>query len=177
MYKEGARTAVADALSRIGTTGVTTEHEDESIPCFTTHFNVEGVLKSEGGGSEICSNKDDDFATFDMIEEAHVVWVIFLTLTAHVEVESEDEVPRQIAIEEMLREQSTDEECKEIRAQIDEGVPKSLRTSEIKLAQKTLIAAHPGVRRIYMTLRAKSLLAVLTLDCYRTVRNYIECAR
>ena len=54
-------------------------------------------------------------------------------------------MPRQITIEEMLRAQSTDEECKAIRAIIDEGiqvpfeVSPSIRVLERRVYEKSQI--------------------------------------
>ena len=73
---------MADVLSHMDTEGVTTEHEEEDILCFTTYHNNEGVLNSEAGGSEVWHDEDDEVAVHDIMEDEHVAWDGYLTQSA-----------------------------------------------------------------------------------------------
>ena len=106
-----------------------------------------------------------------------------------------------ISLEEFAREQATDPFCKETLARIhkkettsfkeDEKsglivrsvrgsnqilVPETLRPRLLALAHHSLPAAHPGGRKMYMTLRTTFYWPSMVVDVYTTVRNCKSCA-
>lgn len=103
--------------------------------------------------------------------------------------------------EEMVREQHGDPLCTRVRAQINGGanipygvssqgylgrlvrsfpqivVSHSLQSRVQHLSHFSKITAHPGARRLYMTLRRDLYWPALVLDCYTTVKACTHCDR
>jgi len=114
-----------------------------------------------------------------------------------------DLIPEPITVEEWLTEQSSDSLCQQLQREIDQKkteryrlnpqgilvrtlpleettqvvVPESLRPRILLSYHQAAVAGHPGVRRMYDTLRKGLYWPSMIVDVYATVRGCETCAR
>ena len=178
-------------MSRLPSGSYTTDVPDAEIPCFLS----EDWLTS----STVCweDQESDSEEHLDLIEEKSPQIDYLLALQEHRPPPNMD----RISLEEFAREQATDPFCKETLARIhkkettsfkeDEKsglivrsvrgsnqilVPETLRPRLLALAHHSPPAAHPGGRKMYMTLRTTFYWPSMVVDVYTTVRNCKSCA-
>jgi len=175
-YRPGVKNLVPDSLSRIETTGVDTCVLDEEIPTFTVYDGFENPES-------------------EMYPDAWDIVPCYL---------SPDElVPEPITVEEWLHEQSLDSLCQNLQAEAESGkrtrfrmneqgvlirehpsnnnqqivVPERLRPRVLMLHHHPVVAGHPGVRRMYDTLRQGYYWPTMIVEVFATVRACETCAR
>ena len=173
-YKKGTKNNIADALSRIPTSGETNVVQSHELPVFTAEGN----------------------SIVDLDE--HQECEIMLTT------EEREPPVSAISIEEILREQRNDTFCQKRLAELDQGlryspfhinehgvlirkspldettqvvVPLSLRPRLLHLQHVPPSAGHPGGRRMYATLRHHYYWPHMAADTYDFVKNCDKCAQ
>jgi len=177
-YRPGVKNLVPDALSRIETTGTDDRPLDEEIPTFL-----------------ITSEEADNRPEMDMYPEDWDVVPCYVSPT--------DFVVEPITVQEWLHEQSLDSLCQELQAQVDANktdrykineqgvlqrvhpvntqtqivVPERLRSRVLLSHHNAAVAGHPGVRRMYETLRKGYWWPTMIVSVYATVRACETCSR
>lgn len=109
-YKKGLLNTQADALSRLESTGHTTEHADIEIPCFTLSWDA--LNKEEEDDTVLGGESGEDFFPF---EDEHFTWLDVMAGNLNEAVK----LPNHVSIEEMLLEQESDSFCQRIRDALD----------------------------------------------------------
>lgn len=108
-YKKGYLNTQADALSRLLSSGHTTEHEEVEPPCFLVDYT------SQMTDDEALVDDYAEEVSFPF-EEVHASWLdVFAIANAN-----EDALPTPITEEEMLRSQHTDDFCIETLEELEE---------------------------------------------------------
>jgi len=173
-YRPGVKNVVPDALSRLTTAGVDQTPLDEEIPTLLAEYESE-----------------DSTAGCDMYP---VEW----TTTVPCYVATADLIPEPITTEEWLREQAADSLCQQLQLEVDTNktdryelnpqgilvtttpqvvVPETLRPRLLLSYHHAAVSGHPGVRRMYDTLRRRAYWPSMIVDVYATVRGCETCAR
>ena len=187
-YKKGKANTQADALSRLNTSAETILSDDnDDIPVFLLDLvNI-----------ELEENRDPDSVDFLDVQYAEQD-----ELYAAMDDAASPEVHFEpITREELLQAQLRDEFCASIRRKLNEGgemsfeinddgilvrsgdkgeqivVPHSLKQRILYINHHTLLAGHPGGRKLYYKIRKDFYWPALAVDCYATVRKCPHCAR
>ena len=198
-YRKGAANTVADCVSQLPTFHESSWTPDLDIPCYLVAQDPESLLKLETfnvGEDQPRTEKRkaelrDDFDLEDFEESSRI-------LAAEPEAELSPITP-----EELLRAQSVDPTCIDIRSRLEEGVslpyrtnsqrlltrlspwddheqifvPPSLRAKALALAHYPAVAGHPGSTRMYQSLRREFYWPNMALDTHECVRNCSRCAK
>jgi len=177
-YRPGVKNVVPDSLSRLETTGDDKTSLDEDIPTLLAH--------DETSEDELRDMYPPEWDTIN------------LCLVA-----IEDLIPEPITVEEWLSEQGADSLCQQLQQEVDQGtnprfrlnpqgilvrvlptqtatqvvVPETLRPRILMSYHQATVAGHPGVRRMYDTLRQGVYWPTMIVDVYATVRGCDTCAR
>jgi len=172
------KNVVPDSLSRLETTGDDKTSLDEDIPTLLAH--------DETSEDELRDMYPPEWDTIN------------LCLVA-----IEDLIPEPITVEEWLSEQGADSLCQQLQQEVDQGtnprfrlnpqgilvrvlptqtatqvvVPETLRPRILMSYHQATVAGHPGVRRMYDTLRQGVYWPTMIVDVYATVRGCDTCAR
>jgi len=179
-YRPGIKNVVPDSLSRLTTTGDDKTLLDEEIPTLL----VDNQITSEEDEESFLPLGWDSSWTCNVISTT-------------------DLIPEPITVEEWLTEQSSDSLCQQLQREIDQKkteryrlnpqgilvrtlpleettqvvVPESLRPRILLSYHQAAVAGHPGVRRMYDTLRKGLYWPSMIVDVYATVRGCETCAR
>ena len=185
-YVKGIKNCLADALSRIPSTGGTTFPVDEDIPCYSALDFEDDTLYTE----EI-----DDNPEFDATSGCFAL-----------------EPPASKAAlthDDFWRDQLSDPLCKEVASRLAKGegsaqlhlsqffintegsicqrvhldgveqivVPTTFRDRVLYLSHYPATSAHPGSRRLFYTLQQRYYWPSMSVDAYSTVRMCPDCAK
>jgi hypothetical protein len=206
-YKKGKHNAIADMLSRLPTMANAEPKQELELP----FFNTEQVVTPVGFGidfsildcGDTCSTSENEFnsTTDDEHDWCDVdEWEDHILATQ--EVLEDNDVPERISIEEIVREQLSDEFCQWARSSMEQDenslikedpdtgvlvrkdnettrviVPASLRQRLLRMAHYSPIAGHPGGRKIYATLRRDYYWPSMATDAHTIGRSCSACAR
>ena len=181
-YKKGLKNTIADAMSRLATTGLDDTPIDDEIPT----FDVNGV--EFDNSSEIIDDEDLlDVITSELPDiDVNDVEPMLTALTPEDIVRSQNNDPFCIAQKQRIdRKQRTrfyvDAYGQLTRKSPDNFtqivVPKELQLKVLQLAHHSRVAGHPGGSRLYSTLRRNFYWRTMSIDCYNTVRSCTKCAR
>lgn len=163
-YKKGAPRVQADALSRLGKAAEAEAVENLDFQCFT----VDGA------------EEDTTIVSVDVCDDILVAETSELSMASFLPINPE----------EMIREQQVDPFCTLIRAHLDGGLqlpfgtndqgylgrlvsstpqllmPRSLQKRVLYLSHHVKFGAHPGGRKMYLTLRREFYRPAMAFDCY-----------
>ena len=185
-YVKGIKNFLADALSRIPSTGGTTVPVDEEIPCYSAVDLEDDTLYTEESGD------DPD------VEVTSGCYAL-------------DPPASKAALthDDFSREQLSDPLCKEVASRLAKGegsaqlrlsrffinaeglicrkahldgveqivVPTTLRDRVLYLSHYPATSGHPGGRRLLYTLRQRYYWPIMSVDAYSTARMCPDCAK
>ena len=201
-YKLGKLNTQADALSRLYTDSEAAHEDMEDIPCFAmSEDQSDGhdpahVLNVVDTSND--SDTDDQHDSDGIIETCDTrTDEIFATLPAP---RPSDPVFTPITHEELVTAQLSDPFCQEIRRKMNTGevrafgindygllcrqvshdqivIPHVLKARLLRIHHYSRLAAHPGGRRLYYSLRRHMYWPSMAVDCYATVRKCSTCAK
>ena len=195
-YRKGAANTVADCVSRLPTFHESSWTPDLDIPCYLVAQDPESLLKLE---------------TFNVSEDQPRTEKRKAELRNDLDLEDFEESSRVLAAEpeaelspitpeELLRAQSVDPTCIDIRSRLEEGVslpyrtnsqglltrlspwddreqifvPPPLRAKALALAHYPAATGHPGSTRMYQSLRREFYWPNMALDTHECVRNCVS---
>lgn len=189
-YRKGSQHMQPDALSRLPSSGHTTEHADLDIPCLSLSLSSDRQILDEQ------SNSDEEEGS-----DIELYITPSSSSTAH---PTRNPLPPPLApvtIEELFKAQQEDTFCQQIAEELrqnpkmpfgrDEAsgllirtrnpspqvvAPDQLRSRLLALAHKPLISGHPGGRRMYQQLRRNFYWPAMSAACYEVARNCYACA-
>ena len=191
---KGKENHFADAMSRLHTNGETEVGDDDDIPS----FRLTDPRPAHNSDPEDTTDPPDaepiDFLELEYDDDDHL-------LLAQEPPEPTEPVYTPITTEELLTNQLHDAFCSETRRRLERGVaipfkiddngllvrtvqdppqvvvPHNLKKKVLHINHHTLLAGHPGGKKLYHRIRKDYYCPSLTVDCYTTVRLCPHCAR
>lgn len=186
-------------MSRLGTKGHTTTHEDEEIQVYAA-----ASAQTERNLVKGADDNETPLYLIDGRDSDSREWTEWPINSFDVMVASSpnDQVPEQISLEDFVLAQSTDDFCTVIRLELDRAkqvpfrldpesgaiqrvnpdeyalvVPVRLRKCVLLLMHRPAAAGQAGGRKLYQTIRRHYYWPSLAPDCYTHVLNCAECRR
>ena len=181
-------------MSRLHTNGETEVGDDDDIPS----FRLTDPRPAHNSDPEDTTAPPDaepiDFLELEYDDDDHL-------LLAQEPPEPTEPVYTPITTEELLTNQLHDAFCSETRRRLERGVaipfkiddngllvrtvqdppqvvvPHNLKKKVLHINHHTLLAGHPGGKKLYHRIRKDYYWPSLTVDCYTTVRLCPHCAR
>ena len=196
-YKLGKLNTQADALSRLATDSEAAHEDMEDIPCFL-------AAEHEEADTMVCLLNDVESTDTDERSDAHEADLcdiradeVFASLPPP---RPNDPAFVPITHEELVTAQLSDSFCQEIRRKLNTGevrafgynndgllcrqvshdqivVPHVLKARVLHIHHYSRLAAHPGGRRLYYSLRRHMYWPSMAVDCYAIVRKCSTCAK
>lgn len=170
---------------------------DKGLPCFTTNTYQPSSPESSRSVTSSARDQSEDKEFFDEFTDDMDCFIALVDETRY-----QADPPSQISLDELIRNQQTDDFFELQREEINAGkesifvddesvgllmrptnsrdqigVPKSLQPRLLHLSHSTMPAGHARGRRMYTSLSDKYYWPAIAMDVYETVRNCSTCAK